>query len=195
MSVGDTEIEIRFKLSEEGFLSLKEKLSKIAEFNRKSIQKDEYFSPSHRDFLDAPFVKEWLSIRRRDNNATLNYKNWHVPKNADSGTHCDEFETTVSNPEQLEKVLSILNMRKLAAVEKERDIYTFKDEFEIALDDVKGLGFFIEIETVKDFGSVETARDKLFEFARMIGLDISNPEKIGYVHQLLKKKGLLKSPG
>ncbi|MBN2330360.1 MAG: class IV adenylate cyclase [Candidatus Aenigmarchaeota archaeon] len=192
MSFGNTEIEIRFKLSEEEFLQLRERLSKIAEFKKRSVQKDDYFSPSHRDFLDAEFVNEWLSIRRRGGKAKLNYKFWYLDKDSESGTHCDEFETDVENPESLEKIFAALNMRKLISVQKEREVYTYKGEYEIAFDKVKGLGFFMEIETIKDFGSVEKARAGLLDFAKTLKLDRLEPEKIGYPHMLLKMRGEIK---
>ena len=192
MSINETEIEIRFRLSDDEFLEMKKRLSQIAEFKKKSVQRDDYFSPSHRDFLDAKHVNEWLSIRRRGDTAKLNYKNWYLMKDSESGTHCDEYETIIQNPEGLEKILLALNLRKLISVEKEREIYSYKGELEIALDKVKGLGCFIEIETTKDFGSVEKARAKLFDFAKIIKLDVSNPEKIGYPHMLLKRSGMIK---
>ena len=192
MSVDETEIEIRFRLSEEEFNEIKIRLSEIAEFKKKSRQIDDYFSPSHRDFLDAKYVNEWLSIRRRDGTAKLNYKNWYLIKGSETGTHCDEFETVIENPEGLEKILHALNLRKLISVEKERHVYDYNSEFEIALDRVKGLGCFIEIEATKDFSSVEAARAKLFDFARLLKLDSKEPEKIGYPHLLLKMSGMIK---
>jgi len=60
------------------------------------------------------------------------------------------------------------------------------------LDSVKELGNFIEIETIKDFGTVENVRERIFEFAKFLGVDISEPDKRGYPYLLLKKKGLVK---
>ena len=63
--------------------------------------------------------------------------------------------------------------------------------FEISLDSVKELGHFIEIEAMKDFGGVEATREKLFEFAKNLGVDTSNLDLRGYPYQLMKKKGLI----
>ena len=71
-------------------------------------------------------------------------------------------------------------------------MYDHDEGFEIALDDVKELGFFIEIETTKNFGSVEIARSKIFEFAKELGLDASQPDERGYPYLLMEKKGLIK---
>ena len=84
-----------------------------------------------------------------------------------------------------------MNLKKLVVVEKQRQVYTYNSEFEIGLDSVEGLGKFIEIETTKDFGSVEKAREKLFEFAKFLGIDISKPDNRGYPSLMMKKKGLM----
>ena len=186
-----TEIEIRFLLEKEKFLEIKEKLGKIAKFVKKTQQIDEYFTPPHKNFAEPEFPFEWLSIRKRGEKSILSYKHWY-PENARLTTHCDELEVEIKSPEQMEKIFSALGFKRLVVNEKERESYIYNDEFEIALDIVKDLGYFIEIETIKNFGSVEKAREKLFEFAKSLGIDTSNPDERGYAFSLMKKKGLIK---
>ena len=166
-------------------------MKSIARFVKSTKQIDEYLTPIHRNFVEPKFPFEWLSIRRRGEKVILNYKHYY-PENVEITTHCDEFESEVKNPEQLEKIFSTLDFKKLVTVEKEREIYVYNDEFEIALDKVKDLGLFIEIEAIKDFGSVEETREKLFEFAKNLGIDITKTDKRGYPYLLMKKKGLIK---
>lgn len=191
MANNDVEIEIKIPLEENKFLSIKEKLQKIAKHVKNSLQTDVYFTPVHRNFLESKFPFEWLSIRKRGNKTILNYKHFY-PENVELTTHCDEFETEIDKSEQLEKMFSVLNLKKLITVEKEREVYIFNDEFEIALDTVKELGWFIEIEAIKDLGTVEATREKLFEFAENLGIDISKTDKRGYPYLLMKKKELIK---
>ncbi|MFZ3077190.1 MAG: class IV adenylate cyclase [Candidatus Aenigmatarchaeota archaeon] len=191
MPHNDTEIEIKIKLDKELFSKVREKVENTAKFVKKVRQSDEYFTPAHRNFVEPKFPFEWFSIRERGGKAILNYKHWH-PENAEVHTHCDEFETELANPGAMRKILSALDFKKLVTVDKEREAYTYEDEFEIALDVVKDLGYFIEIETMKDFGSVEEARKKLFEFAKILGVDVSNPDLRGYPFLLMEKQGLVK---
>ena len=184
MANKDVEIEIKIKV-EAGLEMIKEALRKNTTFVKTAEQKDEYFTPIHRNFLQAKFPFEWLSIRKRGGKAILNYKHWHPP-NAEIHTHCDEFETVVEKPEQLEKIFSALNIKPLVTVEKTREVYK-TEEFEIALDTVKDLGTYIEIEAIKDLGTVEETREKLFEFAKKLGLDLSKTDKKGYPMALLEK--------
>ncbi len=191
MTKEDKEIEIKILLDENIFNKIKEKLKSIAKFVKSEKQVDEYFTPPHRNFVEPKFPFEWLSIRRREDKVILNYKHYY-PEDAKITTYCDEFETEIKNPEQLEKIFSTLNFKKLITVEKEREIYIYNDKFEIALDKVKHLGLFIEIEAIKDLGGVEKTREKLFEFAKNLGIDVSKTERRGYPYLLLKKKGLIK---
>ena len=149
MAHKDTEVEIKIPVDEKTFSMAREALLKIATPKGTSKQSDRYFMPSHRNFLELRFPSEWLSIRRRADKTFLTYKHWH-PHNSENQTHCDEFETVLNNPEQLERILSVLNFRELGSVEKTRELFVYNNEFEIALDLVKDLGRFIEIEALKD---------------------------------------------
>lgn len=191
MANNDVEIEIKIPLENNLFPKVREKLQKIAKFVKKSSQTDEYFTPIHRNFVEPKFPYEWLSIRKRGGKFILNYKHFY-PENVEVTTHCDEFETVIEKSEQLEKIFFALNLKRLVTVEKEREVFIYNDEFEIALDSVKELRNFIEIEAIKDMGTVNETREKLFQFAKNLGIDISNTDKRGYPFLLMKKKGLIK---
>lgn len=191
MAHDDKEIEIKVPLDEETFSVIKDKIMKIAKFVKHSKQSDDYFTPKHRNFVAPKYPFEWLSIRKRGDKAILNYKHFY-PENVKTFTHCDEFETEIMGSDKLEKIFSALNFSRLVTVEKEREIYSYKDEFEISLDAVKELGNFIEIETIKDFGSIDAARKSLFEFAHSLGINVSKADKRGYPYLLMEKKGLVK---
>ncbi|HLD58301.1 MAG TPA: class IV adenylate cyclase [archaeon] len=186
----DKEIELKFPVSKKDFFAVKAKLEKIAKFEKTSEQADDYFVPAHRNFLEHEFPFEWLSIRRRGSKAILNYKHF-FPENVEIHSHCNEFETEISNAEAMEKVFSELNFKKLVRVEKKRTTFLFNNELEIALDELKDSGFFIEIEAKKDFGGIEETRKKLFEFAEKLGIGNIEPDKRGYPYLVLKKKGLI----
>lgn len=191
----NTEIEIKIPLDEKTFLETREKLKKISKFIKTTPQLDKYYTPLHRNFVEPKHPFEWLSIRRRGDKNLLNYKHWY-PENSLEATHADEFEIKVKDPEKLEKIFSALDFKELVAVEKEREVYVYNDELEVVLDSVKELGRFIEIEveTIKDFVSVEAARKRIFGFAKELGIDMAKTvTKGGYAFLLMEKKGLLRA--
>ena len=192
MAVDMTEVEIKIPLEKGEFSLVREKLGKLAGPGTGSSQADRYFTPAHRDFLGPAIPFEWLRVGKRGGKTILNYKHWH-PEGAEVFTHCDEFETVVESPEHLEKLLAALDFKELVTVEKEREVFKVGDEIEVSMDIVKELGHFIEIEALKDFGGVEATREKLFAFARELGLDPSRKDKMGYPRRLMWKRNMLKS--
>lgn len=189
MAADNIEIEIRIRLEESEFRRLKAELDKTAKFIKSSHQVDEYFTPAHRNFLAQKFPSEWLSVRNRDGRIILNYKHFY-PEGVEITTHCDEFETEVKDGKQMDSILKSLDFKSLMTVEKERDCYVHGD-YEIVLDKVNELGYFVEIEALKNFGSHEETKEKLVEFAKALGVNIANAEPRGYIENLLRKKGMI----
>lgn len=191
MADKDVEVEIKIPIEEGIFPAVKEKVKGVAKFIGSSHHVDEYFTPAHRNFVEPKHPFEWLSIRNRGKKTILSYKHFY-PENTDVYAYCNEFETEVKDAKLLRKIFTSLNIKSLVTVEKEREAYDCNGEFEIGLDTVKDLGYFIEIEANKDFGSVEATREKLSELAKALGLDPSKRDKRGYPFLLMEKHGLLK---
>lgn len=190
MAYDDKEVEIKIKLTESEFLMIKEKLTKIAQFQNKSDQMDKYFMPPNKNFLEPKYPFEWLSLRKRDEKVQLTYKHFY-PENEKIKTYCDELETDIVNLEQFEKTLKALEFEELVTIKKEREVWIF-DEFEISLDSVNDLGYFIEIEALNDLGGIEETRKKIFNFAILLGADTARIQKANYPFLLLEKKGIVK---
>ncbi len=184
MANDDVEIEIKVQLTLSEYAAIKERLSKIAKFVKTVDQSDEYFTPSNRNFLAEKYPYEWLSIRKRGVKNILNYKHFY-PERAEVHTHCDEFETEVGDKSKLEKIFTALNITSIVTVEKQREVFLYGEDFEIALDNVKELGYFIEIETIKNFGTVENARKAIYAFAAELGIDATNEDVRGYPFLLM----------
>lgn len=191
MASDSIEIEIRVPVSESDFTALRNRLLQTPGLSKSVSQSDDYFSAPNRDFLAPAFPFEWLSVRKRGNRVVLNYKHF-FPENVPTTTHCEEVETDVGSREALLRMLASLGFQKLVTVEKERETFDANGEFEIALDRVSELGFFVEVEALKDFGGVELTRKKVHAFASSLGLDVHSADQRGYPFLLMKKKGLLK---
>jgi adenylate cyclase class 2 len=137
----DVEIEIQVRVDDSA--KLQAFLAKEAVFIGENYQKDEYFTPAHRDFVSVKPVAEWLRLRQSKTNS-ITYKNWHYDNDGKSH-HCDEYESIIGDVDQTRKIFAALDIKPLITVEKTRKTWNYK-EYEIALDDVTGLGNFIEIE-------------------------------------------------
>lgn len=137
-------IEVEIQVQVENANKLLAFLKKNGKFLGEQHQIDKYFTPFHRDFTGVRPVNEWLRLRDSSGKFSINYKNWHREK--DGRSHfCDEYESAVDNLEQLENIFKAINTKPLVNVDKLRKIWLYED-FEVAIDSVKGLGDFVEIE-------------------------------------------------
>ncbi len=188
MDMKHVEIELKFPLL--NHKELKEKLDSIAKPGKQNdVQKDVYFNPPHRDFLSKKLVSEWLRLRESKKGSSLNYKNWHKEIDPKS-VSCDEFETKIDNTVSLRKLLESLDFRELVTVEKNRSTWNYKDT-EIAIDEVRDLGTFIEIEAKRSFANIEEAKKRLYMILEEIGAEVGPQDFDGYPYMLMKKKNLL----
>jgi predicted adenylyl cyclase CyaB len=190
MAADDQEIEVKFSVSKEVFEEALLRTKKLVPLHGKSAQKDEYFTPLHRNFVSPEFPFEWLSIRERGGKTILNYKHFY-PENAAIVTHCDEYETVVEDSSKLKKIFDALNIKSLVVVKKDRETYNISGEFEIAFDTMEDLGYFIEIEAMKNLGDVQKTRQLIFGLAKKLGLDVNAGDNRGYPYLLMKKRGLV----
>ncbi len=182
------EVELKFPLL--NHKELIEKLNSIAKLEKQGdFQKDTYYNPAHRNFLGNKPVSEWLRLRESKKGFTLNYKKWHN-EDGNKTVFCDEFETKIENIEAFKKLFESLNFKELIVVEKNRTVWDYKNT-EIAIDEVKELGNFIEIEANADFNSIEEAKQHLYFILKEIRAEVGEQDFEGYPFLLLKKRGLL----
>ena len=185
------EIEIKIPLSKKDFLRIRKYLRKIAKFVKSSYHIDDYYTPKHKSFLEPEYPFEWLTVRQRNGKILFNYKHWY-PEGIKNTTHCDEYETEVGNVEQLEKILTALDFTKILTIDKTRETYIHKGRLEIALDFVKNLGYFIEVESLKNLGGLKKAREEILAFIKSLGVRRTETVPGGYGGALLRKKGLMR---
>lgn len=179
----DIETEIRVKVSKQEFQNLELLLKNNGNFLNESRQIDTYYQPTHRKFLTdgKKNIDEWLRIGIRGNRKILNYKNWH------DNIYCDEYETEIDNEESLDRIFKILGLEKIVTVDKVRVTYFYLDKYEIALDYVTGLGYFVEIEIKKYTETIMSEYDSLLKVAKGLNLNLDKIDKRGYAYHLIYK--------
>ena len=98
----------------------------------------------------------------------------------------DEFETKVDDGLKIIKIFEALNFKAVVKVEKIRKIWEFGD-YEIALDRVKGLGDFVEIEYIGKDENVDPVgvQKEMISFLKGIGVGEITLNDQGYAFLLL----------
>lgn len=177
----DIETEIKIKLSKKEFKELEDFLEQQAKRLKQTNQKDTYYQPLHRKFLNSDPINEWLRIGERGNKRIINYKNWH------DNMYCDEYEVEIDKTENMDKIFHILGLEIIAVVDKTRTTYSYLDKYEIALDYVKELGYFIEIEVKNYTDTPINEYENLLKLTKKLNLNLNHIDKRGYPYHLIFK--------
>ncbi len=188
MKKNNVELEIRVPISELEYHQIKEFCNQNSDFLKESHHSDIYYSSKHKNFLANGEITEALSIRNRDNKVILSYKHYN-PATAEKPAYNDEYETIVDDINMLQNIFDALDIEKIITIDKKRETYIYQNQFEIALDKIKDLGNFVEIEAIDIKGDMNELNNKLFLLADQIGIDTSQRLNNGYMWLLLKKFG------
>lgn len=182
-------IEVEVKVKIDGFEKIKDRLSARGTLVKSIRQIDEYYIPCHRDFFNQkPHPFEWLRIRTNPNKVVFEYDK-SVNKNAaGEQEYAQEYETEISQPDEFRKILGFLNFQKVVTIDKQREYWDCGD-FEVALDDVRDLGAFVEVEAKGKFADNITAKKECIKFLENLGVENVEEKSIhkGYPVLLLEK--------
>lgn len=178
------EVELKLRADHD---TLRERLEAAgAEQTDSRKQTDTYYDAPHRSFAETD---EALRIRHEqpaegEAVTKLTYKGPLIE--AESKTR-EEHETAVESEDALAGVLAGLGFEPAATVEKEREFYTL-DGYTISLDQVSGLGEFIEIEQETTEAAVESVREGAVELLEELGLDPTEQIRTSYLGLLLQQE-------
>lgn len=183
-------IEVEIKVKVENLEEIKRKVSKIGKLIKAIKQTDDYYIPVQRDFFaNKPQPIEHLRIRTNPDKVVFEYTK-SVNMRADGDyDYAEEYETEISNPGELKKILGFLDFKKYVTIEKQRE-YWICGDIEIALDDIKGVGTFVEAEAKGDFKDDKEAKKACIEFLESLGIkDVENNQiKTGYPQLFMEKQ-------
>ncbi|MHB8117205.1 MAG: class IV adenylate cyclase [Methanothrix sp.] len=123
---------------------------------------DLYFNSPLRDFIVSD---EALRIRIKEEGARLTYKGPKLDQNTKSRL---ERTVKIDDPQQMEQILSSLGFVLSAQVRKQRCKYSYEGVI-LALDEVEGLGRFVEVEA-EGVGDYEEQKQKVLSILSRLGL-------------------------
>lgn len=182
------EVEVKFPL-----YNREEVLKMIQEHgfkeNRKNeVQKDTYYTPIHKNFLEPEIVSEWLRVRETNNKSSINFKQW-LPIGAKVQNQCNEYETVIEDVCAIKKILDLLDFKEIVVVSKTRNSWIYND-VEISIDCVEDLGVFIELEAIVNVSEeqIVSMHDFFNSILIKIGAKTGARDHRGYPYLLLEKE-------
>lgn len=173
--------EIEIKLRVENTEKVIEQLEgKGYVFDLPIKQEDDIFIPLTEPTVPVTLGTNVLRIRRQGEKTLFTLKQGQELAKI-------ERELEISDPKVLEDIILMLGFKKIVQINKTRRKCKMGD-IEICVDDVKGLGGFVEVEkiTAED---PEIVQRELLDFIARLGVDISCRETVGYDILYVQKYG------
>jgi adenylate cyclase class 2 len=180
------EIEMKFPVAE--FAPVQRVLSEWGAAPAETREDaDHYFNAPDRDFAHTD---EALRLRRI---GRANYVTYKGPKRDAHTKTRTEVEVPLPEGDEVARdftaLLQHLGYRPTAVVHKRRTIYHLKHggfDLEVCLDEVDGLGQFVELEILAPEEQLEHGRTLLQQTAEQLGL--ASSERRSYLEMLLEKR-------
>lgn len=177
------EIEVKAKLNnpEEVIAKLKELGCVISE---PVTQHDAIFvDENYGAFDEFQPDKNLLRIRETGGKFILTLKQ---PKSNEQDAI--EHETEIQDPAEMKEILKYMGLHEAVQVHKKRS-KAHHNDWEICLDEVEGLGSFIEVEKIADDPDVEAVQNELFNFLKTLGIKDEDRVTSGYDTLVYRKNG------
>lgn len=173
-------IEVEVKLPLRDVEASKRRLDGLgATFIAEEDERDVYFNAPHRDF-----AKTDEALRMRfSKNITLTYKG---PKLDKVSKTRKEITVPVADAERAMAMLKALGFKEIATVVKRRRKYQL-DDLNISIDDVQGLGTYVEVETMVSCEEYQPALNRIFESLHKLGLNKEDAIRESYLELILRR--------
>ena len=181
----EIEVEVAFDNTKEEVMKV---LSKYEFVGEKEIHDTYYYDPERSNLKPESDLRlsETFRLRKKNNTCFITYKKQHFEGKL--WVYSDEYETEVKDYETVKIIISMLGLVPLIDVNNRRRIYRYKD-FEIELEDVEGLGCFIEVEKLSNNSKDEILiKEEIRDFIRSLKLKNVRELNIGKNQYLLSIK-------
>ncbi len=181
----DLEVELKFRVGDSE--RVREALQRLGGRPQERVeQTDTYFAHPTRDFVATD---EALRIRCVGDTGRVTYKGPLVDRDTKSREEMElAFQGGAEDAQRFAQILERLGFSSVREVRKTRHRWSLRwqeRDFEIAFDDVPGLGTFIELETVSTQLGFPVARQAILALATT--LDLHDMERRSYLSMLLAR--------
>ena len=141
----------------------------------------EYLKPNEKNEIN-----QCMRLRKKDDKNYITYK---VDKFDDNNIwlYSDEYETEVEDFDKIQEIIKLLGLKELLTIHNKKSLYN-TDKYEIALEEVKDLGTFLEVEycTNEDVDVVLVKKD-IQEFINNLNIEVSEELHMGKPEMMLNK--------
>jgi predicted adenylyl cyclase CyaB len=183
------EIETKIKLDDSEVKDFRKRIREIADFEKKGKKADDYFAVQKKP-LDYP--KKAFRVRALKDSFEVNFKRWLKTHWTKDIVVKQEFEFKLKGKDEVEDLLELfkdLGFTEWVKKIKFNETYQWKKDKKVSieLNNVKHLGYFLEIEYLAELKDLDKARNKIREVMKELGVRPEQIDNTGYTKMLWYK--------
>ena len=180
------EVETKIKLEDSQVSQIKKRIKEIANFSKRGKKVDDYFAIQR-----WGYPKKAFRTRRTKDRIEINFKKWLKKFWTKEVVVKQEFEFAI-NKEHYDDLIALfkdLGFKEWVRKVKQNETYKWKKDKKVSieLNNVKYLGYFIEIEYLATPSEMEKAIKKIQEVIEELGIDKNQIDNTGYTKMLWYK--------
>jgi len=184
------EVETKIKLDDSQIKEIRKKVEQIAKFEKKGKKEDDYFAI--RRVFKRMYPKKAFRIRATKDEFEVNFKRWVKKLWTKDIVVKQEFEFKLKGKEEVKDLLELfkdLGFSEWVKKIKYNETYKFKKDprASIELNNVKHLGWFMEIEYLCQPQELEKARSRIREVMKLLEISPDQIDNTGYTKMLWYK--------
>ena len=180
------EIEVKAKLRDKNLVV--EKLSaRGCKFSDAKTQDDMVWVERFGSLEDFLSNEVFLRIRVENGDRVIMTAKSPKGKSGDESLVRREHEVVVSSADEARNILSLMGLREAVRVVKKRRTAHY-DGYEICMDEIEGLGSFVELEKMADEKDAFQIQGRMMEFLKTLGINPEDQVKKGYDILMLEGK-------
>lgn len=177
-------IEVEAKVRMPDSSDYRSKIKSLAKFIKKENKIDDYYTLQ--SLLSYP--KKSLRVRKKGNIYEINFKQRISYKN---GIHAkNEHEFTLKNISPFIALITDFGFKHWLRKEKTTELYNIEKNFNIEINNVKNLGWFLEVEYLCNKDQINNARKRVLEILKKLNVKKKDIVKEGYTKMLWDKRKL-----
>ena len=177
-------LEVETKARIGNVSDLRNKIKKIAKYNNTKVKKDKYFAINRNGYPEKAF-----RVRFDGKKYVVNFKRKLNGLCERDIVVKEEYEFVLKNREHLENFMSLLSdlkFKKWINKEKKSETYLYNKDKRagIEVNNVKRLGYFLEIEYLCSRKEVMGAKKTIRNILRELGIEWKDIDNTGYTKML-----------
>ncbi len=182
------EVETKIKLNDSEVPEFKKRIKEIAVFEKEGTKADDYFAIQN----NQDYPKKAFRIRAMKDKFEVNFKKWLVNLWTKDIVVKQEFEFTLHEKDEVEDILALfmdLGFKEWVKKIKHNETYQWKKDKKVSIEinNVKHLGYFLEIEYLCQPSDIKTARNKIRAVIKELKIRPSQIDNTGYTKMLWYK--------